>query len=580
MPFKELLSRVRARIWSLEDRMELRLQIAIATGVLCFALVVTLAIGAALVGRNEAVKVANDRLSDIVVTLTDRIDRGINSRLVLVEHLASLASLRDVWTGDPDELRRMLADTRRALTDTAWIGFAAPDGTVRIADDGAFEGRSVAEYAWFRRGLDGPVVVDSVGESAGQEMPYADPSVRSFVEFGVPVRDAEGGVIGVLGVYLAATWADRIRTTTVVDVDASQEIRVTLVSSNGAVALDRQDAALSLNTVQLNEMLAAGHGAIPDADDGFLTAFSVAGANAGSTRPTWLVVARQSAEVAFRSADKVVGTIVTLGVVVGLMGMLGSMFIADRVSRPFRKLADKAALVGRDSTEMLPRVRGSFEAARLSTVLRALIMRLTYAERSNAEAEDRAAEAERQLNQDIARLRNLAEIDPLTELLNRRAFMEFAHTASRQFDRHRRPFAVLMIDIDRFKTINDNLGHATGDTVIRSVAGAVAGSLRTGDKCARFGGEEFIVLLHEVSTTEAIEVAERIRAAVCAVPVAIGPQGDLFVTVSVGIALADDNGYDVGGVTERADAALYAAKRDGRNRIAFAPAPTAVRRTA
>jgi diguanylate cyclase (GGDEF)-like protein len=134
------------------------------------------------------------------------------------------------------------------------------------------------------------------------------------------------------------------------------------------------------------------------------------------------------------------------------------------------------------------------------------------------------------------------------------------------YRRQARPFAILMIDIDHFKPINDALGHTSGDLVIRAVARAVTGALRPSDRGGRFGGEEFIVLLHDVGASESVEVGERIRACVASLAVPVGAKGELYVTVSLGIAVCDPRDAGIDDVIERADTALYVAKREGRNR--------------
>jgi len=122
-----------------------------------------------------------------------------------------------------------------------------------------------------------------------------------------------------------------------------------------------------------------------------------------------------------------------------------------------------------------------------------------------------------------------------------------------------------MVDIDHFKRLNDNHGHATGDIVLREVAGAIAGAVREDDVPARFGGEEFAVLLRNPSEAVALEIGERVRAAVAGLD--LGDLGISKVTVSVGVAIstAPDQPIDV--LVEDADRALYRAKRAGRDRV-------------
>jgi diguanylate cyclase (GGDEF)-like protein len=158
-----------------------------------------------------------------------------------------------------------------------------------------------------------------------------------------------------------------------------------------------------------------------------------------------------------------------------------------------------------------------------------------------------------------------ASTDALTGLPNRRYFDEFCGLLARR-RRAEDAVGVLMIDIDRFKALNDRFGHATGDDVLRAVARAIAGAVRGADVPARYGGEEFAVLLRNPSGDVAVEVAQRVRRAVGSLDVSeFGPPG---VTVSVGVAVAETEDEPIAQLIERADKALYRAKRRGRNRVA------------
>jgi diguanylate cyclase (GGDEF)-like protein len=161
-----------------------------------------------------------------------------------------------------------------------------------------------------------------------------------------------------------------------------------------------------------------------------------------------------------------------------------------------------------------------------------------------------------------------AKIDVLTGLPNRRYFDE-ALSMERPRRRANDSLGILMIDIDHFKILNDRFGHATGDRVLRAVAGAIAQGVRAEDTPARYGGEEFAVLLRRTSAEQAIEVGERIRASVVRLhPASLGI--DEPVTVSVGVAVAGANQVAIPGLVERADQALYRAKRLGRDRVVAA----------
>ena len=163
-----------------------------------------------------------------------------------------------------------------------------------------------------------------------------------------------------------------------------------------------------------------------------------------------------------------------------------------------------------------------------------------------------------------AKMRTLAFSDPLTGLPNRARFYDLlaVHAASRR--ERDQGFSVLMIDLDRFKPINDTLGHAAGDFVLRKVADRMSSIVRTDDLVARLGGDEFAVLqlhTHESETAEVL--ASRIVAAIGDQPFMLDGQS-VYIGASVGVACAPDDGADPGALLHNADLALYAAKADGK----------------
>ncbi len=179
------------------------------------------------------------------------------------------------------------------------------------------------------------------------------------------------------------------------------------------------------------------------------------------------------------------------------------------------------------------------------------------------------AELAEQLQVALARVQAQAATDPLTGAPNRRALDELLAQAHHAALGQGQGFAVLMLDIDHFKQVNDTHGHPLGDAVLCAFASRVQAQLRRGDVCARQGGEEFVVVLPGASLAFALEVAERLRLAVAGAPLVAVPQ----VSVTVSIGAASHAGTE--GVAEllaRADAAVYRAKTGGRNRVVAAEA--------
>ena len=160
-------------------------------------------------------------------------------------------------------------------------------------------------------------------------------------------------------------------------------------------------------------------------------------------------------------------------------------------------------------------------------------------------------------------LHRIAQTDSLTGLLNRRAFEEILNREMHRSSHSEKPLAILLVDIDRFKEVNDTWGHQTGDEVIRRVALALQNSLRPGDALSRFGGEEFVILLRDTTTMQSEEVAGRLRANIA--DLADLP-GAIRLTVSIGVAASQIQEAPEE-LMRRCDEAMYLSKKRGRNLV-------------
>ena len=166
------------------------------------------------------------------------------------------------------------------------------------------------------------------------------------------------------------------------------------------------------------------------------------------------------------------------------------------------------------------------------------------------------------------RLEEMSYTDTLSGLHNRRYFMEFLQKELRRYTRRGKPFSLLMIDIDRFKRINDAYGHPVGDIVIQALADVLKREVRQMDFVARIGGEEFAVILPDTEEAKAMEAAERIREAAESTEIRLPSQPPIRFSISVGIAMAELD-RDISAILRASDTALYEAKDRGRNRVCF-----------
>lgn len=260
--------------------------------------------------------------------------------------------------------------------------------------------------------------------------------------------------------------------------------------------------------------------------------------------------------------------------VLSLLGLLILLTVLSReVLAPLAQLAEMARKFGRGDLDPADGLAGGArELQQLSAALRDAAARTGARKQElEAEVERRTAElagANAELSLMNARLQQLALTDPLTGLFNRRALEQaLEHEVTRQ-KRGRRPFSLMMIDVDHFKNLNDTYGHAAGDVVLQGIARAIQQTLRASDIVARVGGEEFVVLLIDTELPHANTAADKVRLSVRAQNFRGGetqPQGR--VTVSVGVACWPRHGDTAEAVLAAADKALYVAKGAGRDRV-------------
>ncbi|MGA8162325.1 MAG: sensor domain-containing diguanylate cyclase [Acidobacteriaceae bacterium] len=201
--------------------------------------------------------------------------------------------------------------------------------------------------------------------------------------------------------------------------------------------------------------------------------------------------------------------------------------------------------------------------------IRQQIAGLRNAAEEQARIEHRLRDSQERLREANRRLEQMVRTDALTGLGNRRLFKERMRQEWKLSQRLEFPVGLLMIDVDHFKTINDEKGHTAGDEVLRHLAGLLEHATRESDTCVRYGGEEFAVILPATSQNQAEHLADVLRE-----EIAVAPCGHQPVTVSIGVAAGNAGNSDdtPERLIERADAALYAAKAAGRNRVECAPA--------
>ncbi len=539
---------------------------------------------------------AGHALSLLAQQMGSALDQGMFERYHDIHLIANLNSVRQ----DGQDIRAALANLAQLFPYYAWIGLADPHGKVLYSPNGLLEGGDVSQRPWFREGLKAPYVGDVHEAVLLAKLLPAQKEPWRFVDFSAPVRDSEGRVTGVVGAHLSWKWARDVRESVFSPGAQGYRAELLLVRSDGIVLIGpsslegKRIPAELLRRVQQRGPLYQ-HEQWPDG--AFLSAYARTAGYGVYPGLGWIVVARQPDAVAYDAYHDLQWRVAMLAGLAGLIFVVLGSRLANWLSAPLLEIA-KAAACHRDGQHSaeIPVVGGYREAHLLSTMLVGLMARekaaIAELEQVNAALEQRVAEhtgglveltddlqsalsqkvrLEQERERLIAELSELAQTDALTGMLNRRAFFGLAERELLRQARTGSQLSVIMLDIDHFKRVNDEYGHGVGDEVIRAIAACCKAQLRELDLFARYGGEEFCILLPDTPLSEARLVGERLRRAVEAAPAVIN---GLLITVSLGVAAPSAGPRDIESMLDVADRALYAAKRNGRNRVEVIDAET------
>ena len=464
----------------------------------------------------------------------------------------------------PDILTLMELRTQ-SRAEYAWMGVADAEGRVRQAVNGLLVNQSVQQRPWFQAGIRGEYTGDPHEAVLLAKLLPGAPNGEPlrFIDFAAPIHNAAGETIGVLGAHAHWRWVTQMVDSATMQKDAQPELEALIVDFDGKVLYPEALAGEQMPQANFGKPSGWSTG------NGYVTA-SVAVPSPSNAKVSWYIMMRQPLEVALQPARVLMYKLLLLGVLAAVVFGLVAYYLASTLSRPIERLAKSAKQVqNHQPGAVFPQEHPVLEIAQLGRSLTGMTQSLLSKERelkeANASLEATVAQRTADLTQANAELLKLATHDALTGVYNRRRFDEKLAENSLLFQRTGRTFALLLIDADYFKRVNDTYGHAIGDDVLCQLAALIENTTRSTDFVARYGGEEFAVLLPEVEEPDSPEVvAEKIRAAVeAAVFPTVG-----HLTVSIGVGVAEPSDRDSLALLKRADMRLYEAKGAGRNRVA------------
>ncbi len=418
-------------------------------------------------------------------------------------------------------------------------------------------------------GLDGQRLVPAEGEALRARLPQewlkqirADDNVvaeayrdathdKPVMLIAVPIKAANGRLLGAMAAKLNFEAIEKI----VMGFAVGHTGGVHIVDRHSRVIVSSEPAAAPALATRVPA--AATTKLLDSGDDTTSYADHRGQAVIGTMRPVsvigWTVVAEIArAEAYARVSRQRNVALVMLGGLVVVIGFVAYV-LALTVARPLERLTAGATQVGDGDFNVHVPVLDYGEVGYLTRAFNKMVTHLR--------------EGREELAAINVALETLSVTDGLTGLFNHKHLMQTLGTEMARAQRHKHPLSVLMIDVDHFKQYNDRFGHQLGDKLLADIAALFKRSTRSIDYAARYGGDEFLLLLHEVGSSDAVMLADRVRAAVA--DATFGP-GDHKVTVSIGVASYPEHGETAEAVIASADAGLYKAKRSGRNETVLA----------
>lgn len=541
---------------SLFSRFSLRSRFIALIATLVFA--TTLLLGWVASGQTADQMEADigDAASEAAYQMVDKLDRSMDARIKEVKLLLAMQALtNDTSTNVLREQLERLQDNHSVVS---WIGFTDPEGVVQAATGGILEGVSIAHRPVFIEG-EQQLWIGDVHEAVllAQLLPNPTGEALKFVDIATPVHDRSGKFHGVLAVHLSWQWAEYVQQTMLSPTSQQLGADMLLLAEDGTVLLG-PPTFLGQPLDSLTQIPSPGdtapQWAIETWPNGerYVTGYARSSGFEDFPGLGWIAVSRQPIGTAFAPVEKLQAAIMGTGLLLALLFAVIGWVIASRMVAPLTRLSHAADQIqDSERADCIPLESGSPEMKRLSTSMRNMVGRLL------------------DQRQTINRLEDLANTDPLTGLPNRAFLTHYLQLAVPEAERNQQSMAVIFIDLDGFKQVNDELGHHAGDLLLIEITRRLKSALRSGDVVARLGGDEFVMVLktkqeHLEMLTH--DISRRLLSSINQ-PVALPDNEQGCVSCSLGAAWWPHHGLHISTVLQLADDALYEAKSRGKHQL-------------
>ncbi|WP_397449501.1 diguanylate cyclase domain-containing protein [Pseudomonas sp. NA-150] len=494
-------------------------------------------------------------LAEVSYQMIDRLDRDMANRAHILTVLSHLQVLRQ--PDDVGKVRELLNHLQLEFPEIAWIGLTDMTGVVKASSNGVLEGASLAERPVFLQGREHLSVGDvHDAKLLATLLPSPSGEALKFVDISVPVLNDQHVTVAVLAAHMSWAWADDLRKALADPSEVRHKVEFFVLSADHKVLLGPREMLGQPLPLPLLDRVTRHRPQWdvqqwPDGDEYLIGVATSRGYN-DYPGLGWTVVARQPLEEAYAPAHQLQRDILAWGVALAVLVAYIGWLLASWYTRPLWHIAKAADRLSAGEILEIPDLKGTREIAQLSQSIRHLVASLSNQQTA------------------LGVMESLAHHDPLTGLPNRAALEKYLPRAQQRSQNVGTCLALLYLDLDGFKPINDEFGHTGGDELLREIAARLRSCLREGDIVARLGGDEFLMVLQvtrEDATGQSQAIAHRVLKTL-AHPVKLGNR-QAKVGCSVGGALWPLDDPDLNEVLELADQALYRAKHAGKQQAHF-----------
>lgn len=521
----------------------------------------------------QLIQARSQDLHSIAVATATVISENLRERQREISLLAK-APIYDDYTAHlgVDKLTGQLNRLKASYQYYSWIGFSDTQGVVRAASQQMLLGQNVNQRPWFKNGLQGDFIGDLHEAVLLKKLitpPNAEGPVR-FIDFAAPVFNSERQLLGVVASHAHWDWADAVIKVIAPIIQSQKQLDVHILNMHQEVIYStanahKPDQELLDNPAQDHIVLQTS------GSQEFMVARQPIPDLIQEKPLGWSLLVVQPSSVIHQETQPLRHALLYLVVLATIAFFCLAWWMASRISQPIEQLAQQARRVqlGDEHFHDITHKTNTTEIAQLNTAIidmtKTLIHRRLELEQANRVLEEKVKVRTQELEQANDRLEQMVRIDPLTRVFNRLAAQEQIDRHFAQLKQGGNPYSLLMLDIDYFKRINDQYGHAEGDEALKLVANTIRQNIRKTDYLFRMGGEEFLTILPHTDLYEARIVAEKIRQAVANTPAPRIGQ----ITISIGVALAEAQDTNSELAIHLADQGLYLAKELGRNQVAI-----------